>query len=812
MNFKITFSPNIKINQKPTGDLIKLIKFDLNRCITTDFEGLKEIVLNHAFICCETNVKNRPVNSKDWISQQIIAIDIDGGLTPEEFLDKSMDMKPNLIYTTLSDSPELRKFRVIWVLDDPITNIEDYDFYIRGLIDYYDSDKSCSDPARYYNPGKEIIYFNDEPMILEYFISFIESYLIATDGGRTRKVQKMAKNRRSYNNNIGPAEKSQLLRKDSFDLEEAIETIKVLNVFFNDQVQVSHNILFGIASNLQYIEGGLKRMKERMEEINTLGGGRYFPETKGKLLQKYSANNFSVLKVAKCEYEPMMLKNFSPFEEDHKYHNILDMRGFPWGRVDILEKQDLIQLEEAEKIMREKFNEVLEQIRIGDIFNLEPNIYIFKLSTGIGKTKLLENIDNGLLAFPNNYLKNEVSDRMNVDHSVTPSYPLFTDDELNNKISTLHSCGLYTKAGNLIKSISLGKSEYTLTEQDINLAKEFLILNEICRNTKETVLTTHTRAVFDKSFKHDYIIFDECPLGQLVEIGKAKLNFSEFDNTEFSKIMKPVENYYREQTPAGAIDTNKTWSVPEKLQEFCADIKRGDLIKLLDSNYVYKDIDSSNELNYVRVNTLPTDKPIIIMSATAPVEIYKKLYPNRVKVIDITNIQQKGEIIQITKRGYSSSSIDKYKKDNRMVDILSEIKEEIGDIPVITHLKHRNIFKSNKSPFYFGKCSGGDELNGQDIAVIGTPNKPQYVHYFYAVISGIRIKASDNQISDKVIEWNGFKFRYLTYDNKDLRDIQLGLVEEELIQAIGRNRTLRNASTTKVFSNLPMKISTKIIQ
>jgi hypothetical protein len=49
------------------------------------------------------------------------------------------------------------------------------------------------------------------------------------------------------------------------------------------------------------------------------------------------------------------------------------------------------------------------------------------------------------------------------------------------------------------------------------------------------------------------------------------------------------------------------------------------------------------------------------------------------------------------------------------------------------------------------------------------------------------------------------------YDNLELREIQLGLIESDLIQAIGRARTLRTDATVEVYSNFPLRISDKFI-
>jgi len=61
------------------------------------------------------------------------------------------------------------------------------------------------------------------------------------------------------------------------------------------------------------------------------------------------------------------------------------------------------------------------------------------------------------------------------------------------------------------------------------------------------------------------------------------------------------------------------------------------------------------------------------------------------------------------------------------------------------------------------------------------------------------------------IEQNGFKFKFNCYTNKALRNIQLSLIESDLIQAVGRARTLRYKAKVVVYSNFPLQISDQFI-
>lgn len=804
MKFKLNVG-TIKLNSKPTKDSqVGIIRNSLNNIVEIDILQLTRVVLNFPFT---PSVLRGGSSATNWESQQVFVLDFDNGFTPDEFLERirKYEMEePTIIYTSFSDSPEKRKFRVVFVLDEPILDFDHSDNIRQGLFCLFpEADKSCLDAPRFFYPGKNIIHFNDEPIFINFFTSICESAYLSKN---KMNYKNLGKNRNSYIYIIGHAEISQALR--AFDYKEGCLRITLLDKFFNHQYHLKYNELFGLASNLQYVEGGLKKMKQRMEYINSLGGGYDTTSNDGKL---YKYTHFNILKVVKYNYKPTSLKNFSPFEDDWQYHNLLDLTPFKRGKVDILRQLDLINLSDAERKLSTEFHRVMNEIRNNQLFNVDPKIYIFKVATGLGKTKLLEDVEGCLIALDTNKNKEEVSDRMNIGHHMTPSYPVFSIDEVNEWLRNLHDCGLYTHASNVIKKISLNtlvlnKIKYEVLKEDMDKAKIFMSINKLCRETTDTVLTTHRRAVSDKSFRHDTIIFDEDPIQQIVDIGNCSLDFSMFDNTDYEETIKPIEDYLRNGFDENTLENMKTFTPKLGFIEHCASIKKGKLIKLLDSKFVYKDVHEKGDIQYCNVNDFPTNKNIIIMSATAPVSIYKKIYGDRVVVIDISNVKHMGVIEQYTKRSFSQTGFRTYN-----IEVFKELFDMIGMRPVITHAKTKAIFKKNNySKFYFGNCSSGDELRGIDIAVIGTPNKPKYTTIFYAKVAGLDIKPSQLDVNDQIVEWNEQVFRYRAFDNIDLRDIQLSLVESELLQAVGRARAVRENSSVLVFSNLPLRIATKM--
>jgi hypothetical protein len=822
---KITKSNEVLTSKPKTG----VIKTSVtNQTIVKSLDDLEKIVLNNPF-----NSSNASgIAEKDWLSQQILTLDFDSGITPEEVIKRCriLAFNPNIIYTTYSDTPELRKFRVLFILDKEITDYKIMKWAQRGLMSLFkESDPACKDLCRMYYPGRKVIYRTEELNESDWFLQYTHAQ-VANDERFWEKFE--------YKSDADVVRPEKV---NNFNWDNAIKEIKILHMFFNENYRMSYDILFGLITNAQYIYGGEKKIFDRMVEINKIGGGTYFPDVK-RGIEKYPTNYFYSLKaVKKFNYLPKQLQNFSPFEEDWDFRNILEVK-FKKGKIEKIKETELISIDEATRLMKDVFDLAKQGVpfdirysspdpidglsrpythKLDALFNSVPEnpIYIFKITTGAGKSQAFLNETNALLAFPFHSLKEEMSGRMLVNHKVTPESPFFSTTLINDTISQLRDSGLYTEVGNIIKSISKDKlnisgTSIDLTDKDILMAQNYIEVNAYCRVDDTTVLTTHTRAVNDlMSFKHEFVIFDEDPLNDIVDIDSISLDFTQFDGSPYKAFVEPIEDFLR-NVPMNCVLKMPRFNKPRGFDKFSASVGKGKLIKLLQSDYIYKDGHDTTKVNFCLRKSFLEDKKIFIMSATAPIPIYKKLYGDRVIVIDITNIRPMGVVEQYTKRSFSSNGMLNYN-----MKVYKDLFDEVQGTKVITHLKYSNRFDksllrlSDGMPhsYYFGKCSGGDKLNGYDVSVVGTPNKPSFVYLFIAELIGLP-NSINQELYDQVIEWNDFRFRFFTYEDPTLRDIQLSLIESELLQAAGRSRFLRNKNTTKIFSSLPLKITTKFIE
>jgi hypothetical protein len=129
--------------------------------------------------------------------------------------------------------------------------------------------------------------------------------------------------------------------------------------------------------------------------------------------------------------------------------------------------------------------------------------------------------------------------------------------------------------------------------------------------------------------------------------------------------------------------------------------------------------------------------------------------------------------------------------------------EEAGDPEVITFKAFKDRFLNVCKNIHFGNCSGYDDLKGKNIAVVGTPHPPQSLVELIAAVLGMETPPYVSVVQQEIFR-NGFRFIFRTYENLNLQNIHLALIEQELIQAVGRARILRTNATVWLFSNYPL--------
>lgn len=138
---------------------------------TGTLEELRELVsAGRAFIPAAMTSGHRSSAAFDRAS--LMVVDIDNGLTLEQFTEHPLAPSAAWVYTTASHTPEAHRFRVIFQLSEPINDPDLYKALVTILIRSFGGDKSCTDPCRlYYGTDKaQHPHWNPEAVLDDWII------------------------------------------------------------------------------------------------------------------------------------------------------------------------------------------------------------------------------------------------------------------------------------------------------------------------------------------------------------------------------------------------------------------------------------------------------------------------------------------------------------------------------------------------------------------------------------------------------------------------------------------------------------------
>ena len=712
-----------------------------------------------------------------------------------------LEIFPQLWYSTFSDSPILRKFRILFFLDEPVQHPSIHKLIATSLLGLFpEADKQCKNACRIFLGGKEAHVINQQPIQLKRLVDILCINIIARDSGKTRKIpaffttsesstKSVSKQALLYYmyRNVHSGTKSNINITTSLeggeviDFDVARQRVKIFDEFLKGE-WLDHDKLFGLATNLYYIRGGRKLMNETMQYYNEVG--KTF----------YTENNFAInTYLNKVAYPPIPIHAFSTYEEDKDLYDLISATKDQRGHIEQIEPIERMTLGEAETRFLDRFKEVM--------YNSTPDkIHLFILPTAIGKTEAILSA-KATIAAPTNNLKDEIGKRMRIEYVTTPDTVVFENDFINRKLEYYYSIGLPKKATAVLYDVTNPKNSFKYSETDYNQASEYLAKLKDSYYSTNTLLTTHARAIHSE-FSHDTIIFDEDPLNSLIDIKQVSISdIQKLDNQTqlWNNDLENIINYLKSTIPAEIVSTPQfVVDIDALVDKVTVSTIKTNIFDFFNSSFLVKDDQDYDVIHYVVKRQLPKNKKIIILSATLPIYLYQKLYGDRLNVIDIRDVEQQGQIIQYTKRSCSRLSLNRYVKN---------VSEEVGDKPVITFKSYAHQFQNPVKDMHFGNCSGYDTMKGKDLAIVGTPHRNVIEYLLTAKVLGIEFKTTDTTMSFQKIEYNGFRFKFYCYDNEAIRLIQLALIESDLIQAVGRARTLRTDATVEVYSNFPLRVS-----
>ena len=756
-------------------------------------------------------------SNENWRRQSVIGLDFDNKklkCTPEMIIKRFEEIRitPQLWYRTFSSTDEVLKFRVVIFLDSEIVDSIIHEIIFNGLkVVFPEADTSCFPRASFFFGGNSPVIITYQPVDTMELFNNLAFYQISKDGGRTRSITAPLRGCRVgvdvLVDNLGEKKTILYSKYRSFSIspssgtlvregEEQVKIdwtmarsrVKILDQFLKGE-WLYHDQLFGLATNLINVKGGRKMMKETMIKFNEQG------------MTQYTENNFNILPYLNIvNYPPQPIQTFSPYQEDSDLHDLIGEVKEPRGKIQIISEVKKINLVDAENKLKNEFQKVLTNTSISN------RIHLFKLPTAIGKTKLITSVTGCTIALPTNSLKNEVRERMTIDCKTSPDPVIFKDDRINRMIEYYYSIGLPKKAVRIIYDIVSNNNHSKVNDEDRQLAQSYINQVEISQECTESVVTTHSRAL-NSQFNHDTLIFDEDPLHSLVQIKEIRISdlirleiTLQKNRKDLTNVINLLRNANQSEiitTPVLIIDLDEM--IKKVSETYQVD---SNLFGFFSSSFFVKDWMDPDLIHYVIKKELPKDKKIIILSATVSPFIYSRLFGDQVEVFDVGEVEQKGKVIQYTNRSCSRNSLNRY---------VNKISEEVGNKKVITFKSFTHQFTNAVEDIYFGNCSGYDSLAGQNLAVVGTPHHSNVEYLMIAKVLGVEFKTSDTSMSYQKIEYNGFRFKFNCFDNEELREIQLALIEADLIQSVGRGRALRTSATVELYSNFPLRITDQFI-
>jgi hypothetical protein len=247
-------------------------------------------------------------------------------------------------------------------------------------------------------------------------------------------------------------------------------------------------------------------------------------------------------------------------------------------------------------------------------------------------------------------------------------------------------------------------------------------------------------------------------------------------------------------------DTDELFSLPEITydEKEYDDIKIGIDIPSVCSatHFCYR---TSEKENNLQEDCICFQKPVkfnkntkyIMVSATVDETICKYYFgEDNVEFHECKMAKYKGTLNQFPDKPMSRACIDKDP------GIINRITKSTKNKHIITFKKH------GVGDLHFGATAGCDYLKGKNIDVIGTPHQTEWIYKLFAYSLGHKV---NGKLKPRIVDHNGYRFRFTTYDDEFLRAVQFYMIESELEQAVGRARLLREDCTVNLFSNFPLR-------
>lgn len=792
---------------------------------------------------------------------QVFGLDFDDGISFDEVKKRAKKYRLNFAfaYHTLSSSKELEKFRVVFVHDGIVKDVNVAEMIIGMLMDIFpECDGNCSDATRIFLGGKDVFYedydavFNIEDLAMEY-----ENYLYDTDPKhKAEKIRSLARKYKADSSDnhlhiksVSEKERENNIEKNRDNLPESIIYIESgkksrfyeikmclkkektsdkektykgkkkkgyhkdyrdidlndpeipcqLYQDFRNDIWLKHESNFLILTNLLQIEGGYSFFMKHIEANYT----EEYPK-KWNNQWNYCVSN---------EYHAQRCTNATCPYYGKSCSGSLMLERITGRIVPIDNGMKYVSLADAENALSESLQNALSMT--------ENGMYLIQAQTGIGKTRqyieLVSKMDSPcMIAVPTNILKHEVFRKLqNISRMGVVESPSFEEcgfpQEVVEEVQNAYDRGCVNDVRALWERYRK-LWEHSKDPQDkkyLASYKEYSNFTKAYVRTRtHHIVTTHARLLnmCEEDISGYCVLIDEDILLSCLKSGTSSISVKELEKVrkdmpddfkiEVDRILDTVK-----KGKYGRID--KTYQIQgwnlAKLKRFGIS---GDLNGLFHARSYCVVEGESDRIVFFAPRKFHAGK-YIILSATLNPALYNDYFPDHhIQVFKTVQAEYQGKLIQYTR--FSLSEGDMERKEEQFFKMLEE--QFPRNIPIISFKgKERNSYR-----IHFGNSEGVNFFTGKDLIIAGTFHYPDYVYKLIAKALYPECDCSEKIHKVKMCR-NGFRFRFMSFDEPDIQEIEYYLINSELEQCLGRARLLRHDCTVYLFSNFPC-VQAEIIQ
>lgn len=773
----------------------------------------------------------------DFQEMQLFVLDFDNDVGYEEISEKCKQMELPILfsYHTFSSSPEHPRYRVIFCHFVPINEkwlanmILDM---LKGI--FQEADNSCFEVAHMFFGGKGIIEYNEGSVFsVDRLVYRYQQELFVRDGRNyIRNIKRIAdrygiavkpngimnictyktdemegKTSNSIKiiigldqnsskvvfydtNKASPPQHQDHMCKERWSIghvtvKRLCKTCRLARHFSSGKY-TNHAQKFLLATNLIHIKGMLSFFLDTLKT--------YYDR------DSYDKWRFDLRYIEAMGYKPESCEGNCPYENEciHNRNLCLTIQG----RKNIRKLESLeeyVSIDESYEEMEHALKKALSSKGMG--------IHLIKGQTGLGKSyaykKMLSQLRSPVIvAVPTVILKNEIAESMcDVAVEALSLKELCMPPNLENDVQSLYDRGLHKEAKQRICEYA-DKLE---NEIEKNRYKSFLQFNDVIKKKNCHIIMTHAffLNMSTEQLEGYGIIIDEDILATILRnvcsvsiknVEKA-INAGRITGILLEELKEllslPYDSYLKSKAPDSREYINK--AIQDQLQI------DGNVNGLFRAGSYHL---CGERIEYFVPQRLPSQK-IIIMSATLNEAVYQLFLDRRkITVHDTPKAKYRGKLIQYTHHSASRKNLRELgEKCGEVEGILKRMMElapgwEYG----ISFKEYDGILKSK---MHFGNAAGIDGFKGRNGLIIGTPHLNESSYKLIACYLGIPVRGKEAEICRQKIVHHGYEFHMMTYENTELREIQIYMIHSELEQCIGRSRLLRENATVYLFSNFP---------